>query len=238
MSLLLLAGNAFAATKLESQQPNIIFILADDMGWGDLHCYGHPYAKTPKLDKLAGEGTRFQQFYATGVTCCPSRTGFMTSWLPARYPIYPVKGGFAERVTITELLHKQGYATGHFGKWHIGPDAKPGTYGIDSMGADDGEASGGGQKKNQPSDSPRGRDAHVFDEAIAFIEAFIEKHKSGPFYANIWDHIPHNPVNPSQAQIDAFGPLQVDESKFSPLMREKFATCKKLGGDVSEHMRA
>jgi hypothetical protein len=87
-------------------KPNVVFILADDMGWGDLHCYGHPYAKTPNIDKLAAEGTRFQQFYATGVTCCPSRTGFMTSWLPARYPTYPANGGFAERVTITELLHK------------------------------------------------------------------------------------------------------------------------------------
>lgn len=98
---LLYAAPSFAAEKA---RPNIIFILADDMGWGDLHCYGHPYAKTPHLDKLAAEGTRFQQFYATGVTCCPSRTGFMTSWLPARYPVYPANGGFAERSTITALL--------------------------------------------------------------------------------------------------------------------------------------
>ncbi len=59
------ALNAFAAAR----PPNIIFLFADDLGWGDLACYGHPYAKTPNLDRLASEGTRFTQFYATGVTC-------------------------------------------------------------------------------------------------------------------------------------------------------------------------
>ena len=224
------AFSAVAVTAADATKPNVILIFADDMGWVDVACYGHPYAKTPNIDRLAGEGTRFQQCYATGVTCCPSRTGLMTSWLPARYPKYPAVGGFAERVTITDLLKKQGYATGHFGKWHIGPDKKPGTYGIDAIGADD---EGGGRKKEQ-GESPRGRDAHIYDETIRFIE----QHKDGPFYVNIWDHIPHHPVNPSQALRDAFGPLQVDEAKFSAPMREKFATCKKLGGDVSEHLRA
>ncbi len=193
-------------------EPNIIFILVDDMGWNDLRCYGHPYAKTPNIDKLAGEGTRFQQCYATGVTCCPSRTGFMTSKFPATYAKYPANGGFGDRVTITELLHKQCYATGHFRKWHIGGGAKSGTYGIDEVGSEDGE--GGGKKKAKRAGGGggvvRGRDAHIYDEAIRFIE----KHKGGPFYINIWDHIPHHPVNPSPAVIEAFGPLQVDESKF------------------------
>lgn len=111
-----------------------------------MHCYGHPYARTPNLNKLAREGTRFQQFCATGVTCCPSRTGFMTSKFPATYAKYPANGGFGDRVTITELLNKQGYATGHFGKWHIEPETKPGTYGIDTIGADE-ESAGGGKKK-------------------------------------------------------------------------------------------
>jgi N-acetylgalactosamine-6-sulfatase len=126
------------AHAVATSKPNVIFILADDFGWGDLACYGHPYSRTPNIDKLASEGTRFLQCYATGVTCCPSRTGFMTSKFPATFAKYPASGGFGERVTITELLKKQGYATGHFGKWHIGPGAKPGTYGIDAIGSDDG----------------------------------------------------------------------------------------------------
>ncbi len=218
---------AFVLTSVAADKPNIVFLFADDFGWGDLACYGHPYSKTPNLDKLASEGTRFLQCYATGVTCCPSRTGFMTSKFPATFAKYPANGGFGERVTITELLKKQGYATGHFGKWHIGPDAKDGTYGIDAVGSDD---EGGGKKKQ----AARGRDAHIYDDAIGFIE----RHKGGPFYVNVWGHISHHPINPPPAVLDAFGPLQVDESKFPPEMREKFAMCKKLGGDVSEHLRA
>lgn len=224
--MILLAGVPSARAV---EKPNIIFILADDMGWQDAACYGHPYAKTPNIDSLAAKGTRFTQCYATGVTCCPSRTGFMTGKFPATFAKYPAGAGFGDRVTVTELLKKQGYATGHFGKWHIGPETKPGTYGIDLINVDEGET--GGKKKAKSED---GRDARIYDRAIRFIE----EHKEGPFYINIWDHIVHHPVNPSKAVLDAFGPLNVDESKFPPQMGEKFALCKQLGGDVSTHMRA
>ena len=80
--LLLLTDNSFAADKAGPQPPNIVFLLADDLGSGDLHCYGHPYSRTPNIDSLARDGTRFTQFYATGSTCCPTRTGLMTSKFP------------------------------------------------------------------------------------------------------------------------------------------------------------
>ena len=68
-----------AASFVQAQEkPNIVFILADDLGYGDLGCYGHPYSKTPNIDSLAKDGTQFTRFYATGVTCQPSRVGFMT----------------------------------------------------------------------------------------------------------------------------------------------------------------
>src|SRR6186997_1474364 len=101
----------------DASRPNVVLMLADDLGYGDLHCYGHPYARTPNLDRLASEGTRMEQFYVTGVTCCPSRTGFMTSKFPATFQKYPADAGFGNRVTVTELLKKAGYTTGHFGKW-------------------------------------------------------------------------------------------------------------------------
>ncbi|MEY2881950.1 MAG: hypothetical protein RLZZ15_4330 [Verrucomicrobiota bacterium] len=107
---------ATPATPRNPAQPNIVFLLADDLGGGDLHSYGHPYARTPHLDALVRDGTRILQAYSTGATCCPARTGLITSKFPATYPTYPANGGFAERVTITELLKKNGYATGHFGK--------------------------------------------------------------------------------------------------------------------------
>ena len=214
---------------IAAEKPNVIFILADDLGWGDLACYGHPYAKTPNLDKLAADGTRFTHFYATGVTCCPARTGLMTGKFPATFQKYPASFGFGNRVTVTELLKKNGYATGHFGKWHIGTVMEPGTYGIDVIGSDEEERA----KKRLPT-GDRGRDAPIYDRAISFIE----KNKEGPFYVNIWDHISHHPVNPTPSVLDAFGPLELDESKFTPAMREKFAICKKLGGDPTAHLRA
>ncbi len=215
-------GRSAAATS----PPSVIFVLADDLGYGDLGCYGHPYARTPNIDRLASEGTRFRQFYSTGITCCPARTGLMTSRFPATFSTYPANGGFDGRVTITELLHNAGYRTGHFGKWHIGPEQKPGTYGIETIGAEGGKANGGKRS------DPRGRDAHIFDDAIRFIE----KNRGGPFYVNIWGHISHYPVNPPDTLVEKFRDLQVDETKFSPPMREKFALCKQQGGDVSDHM--
>ena len=231
LSLLLLC--AFAplreAQAAAPQKPNIVFLLADDLGGSDLHCYGHPYSRTPNIDTLARDGTRFTQFYATGATCCPTRTGLMTSKFPATYPTYPANGGFADRVTITELLKKQGYATGHFGKWHIGPEQKAGTYGIDAIGA--GEEEQGGKKKKLADD--RGRDAHVYDDAIKFIE----QHKGGPFYVNVWGHIPHNPVNPTDALVKRWSALKVKDSDFPAQMHDKLDEVRKAGGDVDDGMQ-
>ncbi|MBM3892363.1 MAG: Cerebroside-sulfatase, partial [Verrucomicrobia bacterium] len=159
--------------------------------------------------------------------CVPSRTGFMTSKFPATFAKYPANGGFGDRVTITELLKKQGYATGHFGKWHIGPETKPGTYGIDAINSYEDPP---GSRRQL---AERGKDAPVYEDAIRFIE----QHRNEPFYVNVWGHAPHHPVNPSPAMLEAFGALRVDESLFPPPMREKLALCKKSGGDVSEHMR-
>jgi N-acetylgalactosamine-6-sulfatase len=225
-ALLLAPLAALHAADAPKQRPNVIFILADDSGFADFGCYGHPYARTPNIDSLARDGTRFTQFYATGVTCCPARTGLMTSRWPASFATYPANGGFGERVTITELLHKAGYATGHFGKWHIGPEEKAGVYGLDAVRSID-EA---GKKMIE---TTRGRDARVYDEAIRFIE----QRKAGPFYLNIWSHISHHKIAPPASYVDKFKDVVVDESKFAAPMRAKFAACKARGGDVSEHMR-
>ncbi len=109
----------FAAAKARENPPNIVFILADDLGAGDLGCYGHPYAKTPSIDKLASEGMRFEQFYVSGPTCTPSRAGFMTGRNPARFGAKLRDHGFGGATTITKLLHQHGYTVGHFGKWGI-----------------------------------------------------------------------------------------------------------------------
>ena len=209
-----------------AQKPNIIFIFADDLGYGDLGCYGHPYAKTPSLDQLAREGTRFTQAYVTGVTCCPSRTGMMTGKYPATFAKYMSDHGFGDRVTITELLKRNGYRTGHFGKWHIGPKTENGTYGIDVIN---------GNKRDTKDRATRGRDAYIIDTAIEFLEANAKKGK--PLYMNVWGHITHFPVQPPKAFSDQFKDVVVDESKFNDTMREKFQHCRELRGDIDEGMR-
>lgn len=206
----------------EDAPPNIVFIFADDLGFADLGCYGHPYAETPALDKLASEGTRYTQAYVTGVTCCPSRTGFMTGLFPARFQKYPAGHGFGDRVTITDLLKQRGYRTGHFGKWHIGPEESDGTYGID-------EISSGSKSK----DSARGRDAGLFDAAIQFIEA----NAGGPFYVNVWGHATHYPVNTHPELVAKFKDVSVDRADFSETMQVKFDECEGIGGNLDTCMQ-
>lgn len=217
--VLVMAGLSLPCT---ANPPNIVFILADDLGFGDLACYGHPYAQTPELDKLASEGTLFRRFYVTGMVCCASRTGFMTSRHPASFAKYMSDYGFGGRVTVTQLLKQAGYSTGHFGKWHMGPQQESGTYGIDRI-----EVVGASRS------DPGGRDAGLFQAAIRFIEA----NKDKPFYVNVWGHTAHYPVDPAPCLVERFGNLNVDRSDFGAHMQEKFKVCERIGGDVDESMR-
>jgi arylsulfatase A-like enzyme len=125
---LLAPSSVFAQTKNAKKRINIVFILADDLGWADLGCYGHPHIKTPNLDKLARQGMRFTQFYTTSPVCTPSRASLLTGRHPQRFgihhadlpetlPRYPLPAG---TLTIMQLLRQMGYLTAHFGKWHLG----------------------------------------------------------------------------------------------------------------------
>lgn len=202
--------------------PNVVFLFADDLGYGDLGCYGHPYAKTPAIDQLAKEGTRFNQFYVTGVTCNPSRTGLMTGRFPARFPKYAADYGFGDRVTVTELLRKRGYATGHFGKWHIGPVDRSGTYGIDVV-----------ETIGKSRDKTAGRDDDLYSAAIKFIH----EHKDTPFYVNIWGHATHYPVNTPQSLVEEFEGVSVDRNDFSKTMQHKFDESEQIDADLDTSMR-
>lgn len=206
----------------ESRPPNIVFMFADDLGYGDLGCYGHPYAKTPAIDHLAEEGTRFTQFYVTGVTCNPSRTGLMTGIFPARFPKYAADFGFGDRVTVTELLKERGYKTGHFGKWHMGPNDNSGTYGLDRVAT-----IGKSQAKSA------GRDDDLYAAAIDFVR----ENKDGPFYINVWGHGTHFPVNTPAALVAPFENVKVNRNDFAPTMQHKFDECLSIGGELDASMQ-
>lgn len=118
-----------SAPGWSQKTPNIIVILADDLGYGDLGCYGHPTIMTPNLDKMASQGMRFTQFYAGAAVCTPSRAAIMTGRLPVRTGVYgkgdvfrqnSASGLPLEEFTMAEMLKKKGYATSLIGKWHLG----------------------------------------------------------------------------------------------------------------------
>lgn len=121
----------FAETASSAERPNIIFLLADDLGYGDLGCYGQKLIKTPNLDRLASEGIRFTQAYAGGPVCTPSRSVFLTGLhaghTPARdnVPHYPTYFD-EDDLTIAEVLKDAGYRTGGIGKWSMGDPGTPG----------------------------------------------------------------------------------------------------------------
>jgi len=146
----------------------------------------------------------------------------MTGRFPARFPKYAADFGFQGRVTITELLKQRGYKTGHFGKWHLGPDSEDGTYGIDTV-----QVIGKSQEKSA------GRDDDLYAAAIDFIR----KNKEGPFYVNVWGHATHFPVNTSPGFVATFRDLKVNRSDFSETMQHKFDECRQIGGDLDESMR-
>lgn len=137
-SLITLAENVNASTNVN--KPNIIIIFADDMGYGDLSCYGHPTIRTPNLDKMASEGMRFTQFYVSTNVCSPSRASLLTGRLPVRTGVYPgvfrtnsASGLPLSELTIAELLKQKDYSTAIIGKWHLGsqPQFLPTKQGFD-----------------------------------------------------------------------------------------------------------
>jgi len=207
---------AVVATSAErATRPNIIFILADDMGWGDLSCYGNTFLSTPNLDRLAKGGTLFTQFYVNGSVCSPSRSAFFTSQFPARNRVH---GHFSQPdlnssrsmpqflppavPNVAATLKQAGYATAHVGKWHLGGDnsVKPpiADYGFDFVGSGEGTV-GANILKDDP--YYRAKSSALFvDEGLTFIEGRGEK----PFYLQLWMLIPHATLNPTPEQMEPF----------------------------------
>ncbi len=120
---LVLGGVGPTRSEQRSTPPNIILMMADDLGWGDVRCF-RPDSPidTPNLDAMAAAGMQFNRFYAAAPVCSPTRGSCLTGRHPFRYGVYFANKGHmkTEEMTLAELLRKNGYATGHFGKWHLG----------------------------------------------------------------------------------------------------------------------
>src|SRR6266699_3127711 len=138
----LLISTAFI--QAAAKPPNIVIILADDLGYGDLGCYGHPTIRTPNLDRMAAEGLRFTDFYVAACVCTPSRAALLTGRLPVRSGMAGSEkrrvlygnstGGLPpEEITIARSLKFRDYATACIGKWHLGhlPQFLPTSHGFD-----------------------------------------------------------------------------------------------------------
>lgn len=229
-----------AATSAEPR-PNVIFILTDDQGWGDAHFAGHPYVKTPNLDRLAKEGTWFKQFYVAATVCSPSRTAFMTSHYPSRHLIHGHLSDEAqnaarsmpnwldaEAITLPDLLKSAGYATGHFGKWHLGMGEgapAPVDYGFDVSRIVTGNGPTYEDERGKPGFWSRSTQFFV-DDTIAFIR----DHREQPFYVNLWTLIPHAKLDPSTEQLAVYEDLKpkADDPAFGPWMQKYLEKAKDL----------
>jgi arylsulfatase A-like enzyme len=235
-----LVGNALTAEETKSLKPNIVFILADDLDWADTTLYGHTrYYKTPNLQRLAKRGMTFTRAYAASPLCSPTRSSILTGLSPARTGITtpnchlpqvvlqatqgtkappnsksigpaPVTRLNTTYFTLAEALKEAGYATGHFGKWHLGPEPySPLQQGFD---VDVPHHSGPGPagsyvapwKFKDFDADPAEPNQHIEDRMAKLAVAFMEKHKSEPFFLNYWMFSVHAPFDAKKALIEKY----------------------------------
>jgi arylsulfatase A len=201
-------SGAISTTALRGDQksPNIIIILADDLGYGDIGCYGSSIP-TPNLDNMAAEGVRFMRHYSASPVCSPSRASLLTGRYPVRTGVTNVlmadsKSGLAptER-TIARVLNESGYRTACVGKWHLGfqPDHRPEQHGFDEFF--------GVPYSNDMNPLPLLMNSQVVDNSppqtsltehfTARSIEFIERNKTGPFFLYLAHTAPHIPLAPS-----------------------------------------
>ena len=211
-------------------RPNILFILADDWGYGDLGCYGNEDIQTPCLDRLAEQGTRYTRFYVASCVCSPSRCGFITGHYPGRWQVHAHFARYdsnerrhmpnwldIESPSLPRLMQANGYRTAHYGKWHLGggggihghPDAPfVREYGYDDTRTWNGNGPTWYQTTPWPftlfNDSDAVWAANSSRMAVDATIDFIKRDLSKPFYVNLWLKDPHTPLHPTEEQRGPF----------------------------------
>lgn len=183
-------------------KPNVIFILADDLAWGDLACFGNTKIATPNLDRLASKGTLFTNFYVDAPVCAPSRASFFTGKYPENCGAYTGDGALDISVplgldNLSKTFKQAGYKTAHIGKWHLSPEKTPDEYGFDKYKIREAKSWGNLQKDPYF----RANSATYFtDDAIEFIEEGGGK----PFYIQLWEILPHDILFPTEEQMAVY----------------------------------
>ena len=218
LPFLLLIATSFAA----EQRPNIIYILADDLGWTDTAVYGSKYYETPNIDRLAAQGMRFTNYHNCQ-NCAPTRAALMSGQYAARTGIYTV-GSIdrfdwrsrplkpvdnvtelpLDKITIAQALKQAGYATGMFGKWHLGNDTKP-EYHPAGRGFDEAVVTQGDHfdfDTVPKVDVPPG--IYKADWLTGRAEDFIRRHKDGPFFLYLPHQAVHSPIQAKKELIGKF----------------------------------
>lgn len=225
----LLAGPACA-----TERPNIILVVADDLGWTDLACFGSKYYETPNLDKLASQGVRFTSAYTSGPNCAPTRAALISGQQYPNNPIYTVASGARgqdkhrkmipvqnvqtlplSHVTIAESLKKAGYVTAHMGKWHLGDPAPkvggPKQQGFDiNVGGNHSGSPRGGYfapyKNSQLEQGPKGE--YLTDRLAAEAVKFIEAHHDKSFFLYLPHYSVHTPIQAPKDRAARFAKKQ------------------------------
>ncbi len=197
------------ATEIASEQPNILFILTDDQGYGDLEAHGHPYLQTPHTNRLREESVRFDNFYVSP-SCSPTRAALLTGQHEFRnavtHTLQPREHLFKDAVTLPQLLKTAGYTTGFIGKWHLGDG--PG-YNPEHRGFDWCATNPMGPRKHFDPEMIRNgvrtqrkgfREDLFFDEAMTFIEEAGDQ----PFFCYLATYSPHTPLAAPESYIAPF----------------------------------
>jgi arylsulfatase A-like enzyme len=206
----LVAGTTAHASS-QTQRPNVLFILADDLGYGDLSCYGRPEYQTPVLDELSRQGLKFMSAYAAAPVCTPTRCALATGRYPQRLDVglyepltdlHRDKGLPSDHPTIASLLRGNGYETALIGKWHLGwkPEYGPNRHGYDEFfgilsGAGDyfTHRSGAADADLWENLEPVQRVGYLTDLLSDRAAAFIARRRSKPFFLSLHYTAPHSP---------------------------------------------
>lgn len=243
------------SVESSSEKPNIVVILTDDLGYGDLECYGHPHIKTPHLNAMAENGIRFTDCYSAAPVCSPSRVGLMTGRSPNRAGIYDFipgnRGIFmrASEVTIPSLLKEAGYATCLSGKWHCNgkfnspAQPQPDAAGFDHWFATQNNASPShADPKNyirngEPAGLVKGFSCQIAtDEAITWIKSVKKETPEKPFFLYLAFHEPHEPIASPKPLIDQYreSARQEEEAKYFANVANLDAAVGKLNSTLKE----